>query len=169
VDGRVTADLLFPGHREVRGYRGTAVAAPPNTSCRQACSTASTCRSSCSAKRRTAHRQSQLPAACRSPGRTSSPTLPSGWPSRTVVAPTRAVQLETTRRHLTTLRDLNEYTHGANPLFWGALLQLAAPATGTSTSPTGIGAPLSATNPYVKSRLRRTATPASGSAISRGC
>lgn len=61
---------------------------------------------------------------------------------------TRQIEYEAEPRHLSTVRDLNEYTHAGNPLFWGAILQLAAAAGGTPTAPGGVGAPVSATNPY---------------------
>jgi hypothetical protein len=64
------------------------------------------------------------------------------------VAATRTIEYEAAPRHLSTVRDLNEYTHGGNPLFWGAVLQLAAAAGGTPTAPAGVGAPVSPTNPY---------------------
>jgi hypothetical protein len=56
-------------------------------------------------------------------------------------AATRTIEYEAGPRYLSTVRDLNEYTHGGNPLFWGAVLQLAAAASGSATEPAGIGAP----------------------------
>lgn len=66
-------------------------------------------------------------------------------------APTRSIQFASGRRHLSTVRDLNELTHGGSALFWSAILQLAAGKSGTPTAPAGAGGPLSPTNPYVTS------------------
>lgn len=69
-------------------------------------------------------------------------------------APTRSIQFDPQLRHLTTIRDLAEHTHGGSPLFWGAILQLSAGRGGTATRPAGIGARLSATNPYLTSKTQ---------------
>jgi hypothetical protein len=60
-------------------------------------------------------------------------------------APTRKLAFAPVPRYLFTGRDLAEYNHGGSPLFWGAALTLAT------------FAPLSPTNPYL-----RSATQASG-------
>lgn len=72
-------------------------------------------------------------------------------------APTRTIAFDAQRRHIRTIRDLNEYAHGGSPLFWGAALQLAAGAGGTATAPAGIGAPVSPTNPYRTSKTQASA------------
>jgi hypothetical protein len=74
-------------------------------------------------------------------------------------APSRTIAFESARRHLRSARDLNEYTHGASPAHWGAALLLSAANGGTATAPAGIGAPLSPTNPYLKSRTQAGAAP----------
>jgi hypothetical protein len=73
------------------------------------------------------------------------------------IAPTATTILDPGPRQLRTGRDLAEYAHGASPLFWGAALQLAAPAGGAADSPTGIGAPFSPTNPYRRSVTQSSA------------
>ena len=73
------------------------------------------------------------------------------------VAPTRTITYEEQPRYVHTVRDLNEYTHGGNPGFWGAALALAAAAGGTPTAPAGVGAPVSPTNPYAKSKTQASA------------
>lgn len=72
-------------------------------------------------------------------------------------AATRKITFEPLPRYLRTIRDLNEYTHGGSPLFWGAALQLAAAASGTATAPAGIGAPVSPNNPYRNSKTQASA------------
>ena len=73
------------------------------------------------------------------------------------VAPTRAIRYEAAPRHLATGLDVTEWAHGGNPLFWGAALQLAAPA-GTG----GIGAPVHPGNPYARSRTQAAGNPTFG-------
>lgn len=64
----------------------------------------------------------------------------------------RAIKFDTTLRYLNTGRDLAEYVHGGSPSFGGAALLLAGAVSKDPTWPGGIGAPLSPTNPYVKSK-----------------
>lgn len=78
------------------------------------------------------------------------------------VQPTRSVKYQEAPRHLHTLRDLNEYTHGGNPIFAGAALALSAAASGTPTAPAGVGAPVSPTNPYLKARTQASANASFG-------
>ncbi|HWA72365.1 MAG TPA: phosphoesterase [Polyangiaceae bacterium] len=61
-------------------------------------------------------------------------------------APTRAVPFAAVPRYLFTGRDLAEYNHGGNPLFWGAALTLASIA------------PLGPTNPYLSSATQASAS-----------
>ena len=77
-------------------------------------------------------------------------------------AATRTIEYEATPRYLSTVRDLNEYAHGGNPLFWGAALQLAAADGGSATAPAGVGAPVSPTNPYLASKTQASANASFG-------
>jgi hypothetical protein len=77
-------------------------------------------------------------------------------------AATRSIALESGRRHLRSVRDLTELTHGGSPLFWSAILQLAAGASGSATAPAGIGARLSPTNPYLTSKTQASSNASFG-------
>jgi len=67
-------------------------------------------------------------------------------------APTRSIKFDSQRRYLRTGRDLAEYVHGGSPSFIGAGLLLAGAVSKDPSWPGGLGAPLSPTNPYVKSK-----------------
>jgi len=69
-------------------------------------------------------------------------------------AATRSIAFESTLRHVRTVRELTEITHAGNPGYWAAALQLAATGLGTATTPAGIGAPVSPTNPYRTSKTQ---------------
>ncbi len=70
----------------------------------------------------------------------------------------RSIKYDPQRRYVSTVRDLGELAHIGGALFFAALLILSA---GASSDPlaSGIGAPLSPTNPYNSSR---TLTPGIG-------
>ncbi|ARV59386.1 twin-arginine translocation pathway signal protein [Nostocales cyanobacterium HT-58-2] len=55
----------------------------------------------------------------------------------------KSIQYDPTRRYISTVRDLGEYAHIGGAAYYGALLILGS-----------IGAPLSPTNPYVKSKTQ---------------
>jgi hypothetical protein len=60
-------------------------------------------------------------------------------------AVTRSTSFSSSRRFLSTGRDLAEYAHGGAPAFWGA-----AQLLGTSVAAGGIGAPFHPNNPYLR-------------------
>ncbi|MDF5713183.1 MAG: vanadium-dependent haloperoxidase [Rhizonema sp. NSF051] len=70
----------------------------------------------------------------------------------------RTIKYDPQRRYVSTVRDLGELAHIGGALFFAALLILSA---GASSDPlaSGIGAPLSPTNPYNRSK---TLTPGTG-------
>ncbi|MET0341925.1 MAG: twin-arginine translocation pathway signal protein [Polyangiales bacterium] len=69
-------------------------------------------------------------------------------------APTRKTVFDAAPRHVNTGRDLAEYVHGGSPAFWGASIILGSAAGTDKTQPAGLGAPLSPTNYYLKSKTQ---------------
>ena len=68
-------------------------------------------------------------------------------------APKRSIKFDAPRR-IFTGRDLAEWSHGGAPSFWGAALLLSAAPSSDPSVVGGLGAPLSPTNPYLKSKTQ---------------
>lgn len=67
----------------------------------------------------------------------------------------KSIQYDPTRRYVVTVRDLGELAHIGGALFFGAFLILSAGANPINPFTTGLGAPLSPTNPYVTSKTQQ--------------
>jgi hypothetical protein len=66
----------------------------------------------------------------------------------------KVTQFDATLRYVTTGRDLAEYVHNNPAAFWTASLILGTPANASAPAFGGIGASLSPTNPYIKSKTQ---------------
>ncbi|AUX41686.1 hypothetical protein SOCE26_031080 [Sorangium cellulosum] len=71
--------------------------------------------------------------------------------------PGRSIAYDPVRRYIATGRDLAEFVHSGGPLFWGAALLLGAGRSPDPAVPGGVAAPLSPTNPYLRSRTQASA------------
>lgn len=67
----------------------------------------------------------------------------------------KSIQYDPTRRYVATVRDLGELAHIGGALFFGAFLILSAGANPINPFTTGLGAPLSPSNPYVTSKTQQ--------------
>lgn len=69
-------------------------------------------------------------------------------------SPSKSTQYDPTRRYVVTVRDLAELAHVGGAFLFGALLLLSFSA-GDDPFASGLGAPLSPTNPYVTSKTQQ--------------
>lgn len=67
----------------------------------------------------------------------------------------RAIQYDPVRRYVSTIRDLSEYSHAPGAAFSGAALILGGSRNANDPLSGGIGAPLDAGNPFVKSKTQQ--------------
>ncbi|MDR9896900.1 vanadium-dependent haloperoxidase [Aetokthonos hydrillicola Thurmond2011] len=66
----------------------------------------------------------------------------------------RAIKYDSTRRYISTVRDLGEYVHIGGASYLGALLILSSGVNQSDPVASGIGAPFSPTNPYNNSKTQ---------------